>query len=76
MSIATLSSKSQLVIPAKIRRKLGIEPGDRLSVEAEGDQVVIRKTKESDVQSLAAFRSDIWRDQADELQRSRDEWDP
>ncbi len=74
MSIATLSSKSQLVLPAEIRRKLGIHPGDRLVVVLEGDHAVIRKTPISDVEALSAYRSDIWRDYADKVQSARDEW--
>ena len=30
MSTATLSSKSQVVLPAEVRRRLGLRPGDRL----------------------------------------------
>ena len=75
MSTATLSSKSQLVLPAEIRRKLGIRPGDRLIVELEGDHAVIRKAPRSDVEALAAYRSAIWRDYADEVEEARDEWD-
>ena len=75
MSIATLSSKSQLVLPAEIRRKLGIHPGDRLVVELEGDHAVIRRAPCSDVEALAAYRSEVWRDYADEVQHARDEWD-
>ena len=75
MSTATLSSKSQLVLPVEIRRKLGIHPGDRLVVELEGDHAVIRKAPCSDVDALAAYRSEVWRDYADELQEARDEWD-
>ena len=75
MSIATLSSKAQLVLPVEIRRRLGIHPGDRLVVELEGDHAVIRKTPHSDVEALAAYRSDIWRNYADEVQNARDEWD-
>ena len=74
MSIATLSSKSQLVLPAEIRRKLGIHPGDRLIVELEGDHAVIRKRPCSDVAALAAYRSGIWRNYASEIQNARDEW--
>jgi AbrB family looped-hinge helix DNA binding protein len=74
MPTATLSSKSQLVLPAEIRRKLGIHPGDLLVVELEGDHAVIRKTPYSDVEALAAYRSTIWRDYADEVQAARDEW--
>ncbi len=75
MSTATLSSKSQLVLPAEIRRKLRIHPGDRLVVELEGDHAVVRKAPHSDVEALAAYRSKIWRDYADEVQEARDEWD-
>ena len=75
MPIATLSSKSQLVLPAEIRRKLGIRPGDRLVVELEGDHAVIRKVPLSDVKALAAYRSEIWRDYDGELEKARGEWD-
>ncbi|HXK57744.1 MAG: AbrB/MazE/SpoVT family DNA-binding domain-containing protein [Gammaproteobacteria bacterium] len=75
MPTATLSSKSQLVLPAEIRRKLGIHPGDQLTVELEGDHAVIRKAPRSDVEALAAYRSNVWRDYADEVQTGRDEWD-
>ncbi len=75
MSTATLSSKSQLVLPAEIRRKLGIRPGDRLIVELEGDHAVVRKAPRSDVEALAAYRSKIWQDYADKVKTARDEWD-
>jgi len=75
MPTATLSSKSQLVLPAEVRRKLGIRPGDRLIVELEGDHAVIRKAPRSDVEALATYRSGIWRDYADEVEKARDGWD-
>ena len=75
MPTAILSSKSQFVLPAEIRRKLGIHPGDRLVVELEGDHAVIRKAPRSDVEALADYRSEIWRGYADELEQARDEWD-
>ena len=34
--VVTLSSKGQLVIPAELRRLLGIGPGSRLSLKLEG----------------------------------------
>ena len=33
----TLSSKGQLVIPARLRQLLGLEPGDRLALSLEAD---------------------------------------
>ena len=43
-------------------------------MELEGDHAVIRKAPHSDVEALAAYRSDVWRDYADEVQEARDEW--
>jgi len=39
---ATVSSKGQLVIPAKIREELGIEPGTRVAIRREGPELVLR----------------------------------
>lgn len=36
MATVTVSSKGQIVIPQEVRRKLGIEPGSRLEVVAQG----------------------------------------
>ena len=75
MPTARLSSKSQIVIPAEIRRRLGIEPGDELLVEVEDDRIVIRKSSKSALERLAGFAGPRWRGYADEIQRMRDEWD-
>ena len=37
-----VSSKGQLVIPAVIREELGIEPGTRVEVRRQGDEVILR----------------------------------
>jgi antitoxin PrlF len=42
MSTVTVSDKGQVVIPAAIRRRLGIEPGTRLDFELEGDTIRVR----------------------------------
>lgn len=36
MATVTVSDKGQVVIPAEIRRKLGIKPGSRLDIYPEG----------------------------------------
>ena len=75
MATAKLSKKSQLVLPAKIRRQLKIEPGDRLDLEVEGDHVILRKAPRSDVEALGQYRSSLWKGYADKLDQARDEWD-
>ena len=74
MATATLSAKSQIVIPAEIRKKLDIRAGDRLIIETENDQVIIRKAPISDVTALEKYVSPIWCSYADELEKARDEW--
>lgn len=39
---ATVSSKGQLVIPAEMREALGIEPGTRVSIHQQGDELILR----------------------------------
>jgi len=39
MSTVTVSDKGQVVIPAAIRQRLGIEPGTKLDFELEGDTI-------------------------------------
>ena len=41
MSIVTVSSKGQLVIPKKVRDTLGIKPGQKLLIKVMGNHAVI-----------------------------------
>ena len=41
-ALLTLSSKGQLVIPARLRKLLGLRPGDRLSLSLEPDGLHLR----------------------------------
>ena len=45
MSTVTVSDKGQVVIPAGIRRRLGIAPGSKLDFELEGGTIRIRLCK-------------------------------
>jgi len=40
-----LSSKGQVTIPKSVREALGIEPGDELEFEVEGDHFIGRKKR-------------------------------
>lgn len=41
-ALLTLSSKGQLVIPARLRQLLGLNPGDRLELSLEADGLRLR----------------------------------
>ncbi len=42
MATTRLSSKGQVVIPEEVRERLGLEPGVRFVVVAEGDVVILK----------------------------------
>ncbi|MDG6980900.1 MAG: AbrB/MazE/SpoVT family DNA-binding domain-containing protein [Nitrososphaerota archaeon] len=66
-----MTRRGQTTIPTKVRRKLGIQEGTRLKVEAEGGRVILTK-----VPSLfdLAGTSKLSRDEAFErLDRMREE---
>ena len=43
VELTMMSSKGQVVIPKRIRTQLGFEEGDRMTVEARENEVVLRK---------------------------------
>lgn len=44
---ATLSSKGQLVLPAEVRRQLGLNRGEALTIELRDDGVLLRPASRS-----------------------------
>jgi antitoxin PrlF len=75
MAMAKLSSKSQIVLPAKLRRKLGIRPGDTLEVIEQGEAILLRKAPRSFVEELERHCGGIWSGFGEELAKEREEWD-
>lgn len=74
MPDATLSSKHQLVLPAAVRKQLGLKPGDQLDVQVEGDRAVIRKAPQSYVEALEKVAAPVWKGYASLLEGDRDQW--
>lgn len=58
-----VSSKGQIVLPAKLRKKVSIKKGDILIVNLVGDKVVIEplnKSKKEDWQQVLEETAGIW----------------
>ena len=71
MEIVRLSSKGQIVIPAKIRKELKLSKGDKLLVERRGDVIVLRP-----VVKLSGLRGvDRLEGASREIEKIRKEWD-
>jgi len=43
VELTMMSSKGQVVIPKRIRTQVGFEEGDRMTVEARENEIVLRK---------------------------------
>jgi len=72
-----LSTKGQVVIPKAVRDEVAYRPGDELTVEARGQEVVLRKAPRSWVDWGYGLGQDIWKDVDVDayLRKLRREWD-
>ena len=43
--VTTVSTKGQVVVPSRIRRKLGLQAGDSLEARVEGQRIVLTPRK-------------------------------
>lgn len=59
LSTSTLSAKGQTTIPAAIRRRLGIRPGDTIKYEVEDGAVRICKVEAIDIEWARALESTL-----------------
>lgn len=71
MEVVKLSSKGQIVIPAKIRKELKLSKGDKLLIERKGDAIILRP-----VVKLSKLRGvDKIEKASEEIEKIREEWD-
>ncbi|MFB6292314.1 MAG: AbrB/MazE/SpoVT family DNA-binding domain-containing protein [Candidatus Nanohaloarchaea archaeon] len=50
VDVVTVSSRGQVSIPAEIRRKIGLEGGEKLLVVSQDDNILLKKVDESFVE--------------------------
>ena len=71
MEIVKLSAKGQIVIPAWIRKELGLSKGDKLLIERRQEKVILKP-----VVKLSKLRGiDKLEGASDKVERIRKEWD-
>lgn len=71
MDIVTLSSKGQIVIPAEVRKELGLAKGNKIVVERKEDTIILRP-----IPNLSQLKGvdDIER-ASEKLKQKRKAWD-
>ncbi len=55
-----VSTKNQIAVPSEARRRLGIEPGDRLTVEVTDDALVLRLRAPKPSDRLRGLGRHVW----------------
>jgi AbrB family looped-hinge helix DNA binding protein len=68
--VTTVSTKGQLVIPARMRQALGIEPGDRVALTLEDGVILLRPVSERLVDETCGMFAG-GRSMTEELQKER-----
>jgi AbrB family looped-hinge helix DNA binding protein len=58
---ATVEGQGRLVIPAKVRRTLGLSKGGRVSVRLDGSRVLIEPRATSVVERVSEWKSQVSR---------------
>lgn len=75
MLSAKVSTKHQIAIPSEARKRLGIEPGDRLSVEVTNDSLILRRRAAKPSDRLRGLARGMYEglDAVEYVRRLRDE---
>ena len=55
MNAAYVTSKGQLVVPSRIRRRFGIKPGTRINFVEEGDRIIFQPVTREYIDSFCGI---------------------
>jgi len=72
-----LGNRSQLIIPKKIRERLGLGPGKEVLLKTVGNTIVVKPRPENYTQYMCGLGKDIWVDiePNDYVKGEREEWE-
>jgi len=68
MNVATITQKGQATIPAKVRKALGLHPGDKISFEITDGDVIVKKIQAFDYEYHRSLTNTLseWTSEDDE----------
>ncbi len=71
-----LSSRNQIVVPAEVRRRLGIQSGDTLLVDVRAGTIVLLPEPFDYAAALKGLGAEVWQDEdaQEYLNRERAAW--
>ncbi len=74
-SVATLSSKSQITIPAWARRQLALLPGAKVRLRVEGDRIIVEPIQRN-VERLEGALCGVYGDASEYVDSLREDRQP
>lgn len=71
-----VSEKGQVVIPKRVRDKIGLETGDELTVNLVGQKIILRRRPKSYTDYMWGLHGDAWKgvDAKDFVDEERESW--
>jgi len=77
IALVKLSSRHQVVIPKKVRKRLALHAGDQLVVEVEGEKVVLRPRPKNYTNYMLGLGKEVWReiDATEYVRKERESWE-
>jgi AbrB family looped-hinge helix DNA binding protein len=74
-NVVRVGRRGQLVLPKAVREALGVNEGDQLWVEVEGNRVILRPVSSLVRESLGSLRGTWGEEIASYLKEEREAWD-
>jgi AbrB family looped-hinge helix DNA binding protein len=77
IALVKLSSRHQVVIPKKVRKRLGLHAGDQLVVEVEGEKVVLHPRPKNYTDYMLGLGKKVWQriDATEYVRKERESWE-
>jgi AbrB family looped-hinge helix DNA binding protein len=76
MEEAKVSPKGQIVIPKRLRDKLGIREGEKVTLEEAGEAILVMKKVKRPVQAMRGlFKGKTKKSSVELVREIRDEWE-
>jgi AbrB family looped-hinge helix DNA binding protein len=74
-NVVRVGRRGQMVLPKAVREALGVNEGDQLWVEVEGNRVILRPVSSLVRESLGLLRGTWGKEIASYLKEEREAWD-
>ena len=71
-----LGNRSQLIIPKKIREKIGVGPGRELLLQVSGNTIIVKLKPKNYTRHMCGLGKEVWKniEPAEYVKKEREAW--